>query len=98
MRMLFHEIGFGEVGGWMEFLLLEAGLNATGACAGGFADAAGGMGLPATAGESGPANSVGEAASPAMGILRPGIWKKCSSGRTRPKQRMLRQRINRQRA
>src|SRR5208282_4065614 len=98
MRRLFHETGFGEVGGWREFTLLEAGLIATGVCAGGFADAAGGVGLPATASESGPANSPGKAALPAMGILRPGIWKKCSSGKTRPKQRMLRQRISRQRA
>jgi len=96
--MLSHETGFGEVGGWREFTLLEVGLTATGVCAGCATDAASWIGLMAAVGESELANSVVEAASLAIGILSPGIWKKCSSGRARPKQRMLRQRINRQRA
>ena len=37
-------------------------------------------------------------AFPAIGILIPGIWKKCRKGSARPKQKMPRQRINRQRA
>src|ERR1039458_2861055 len=98
MRMLPHETGFREVGGWREFALPEVGLAATVVCAGCAMVAVGRIELTAAIGEIEVANSTVEALSLVMGILIPGTWKNCSRGRTRPKQRMLRQRINRQRA
>src|ERR1035438_4899135 len=94
-----HETGFSEVGGARVFVPLADGAAAIGVCVGcAIADTAGWIWLTAVPGAGEPTNPVVPAASMVIGILRPGTGKKCSSGRTRPKHRMPRQRINRQRA
>src|ERR1019366_5508430 len=92
MRKLAQETCFGGDDNWRELTLLAVGLLATFVCVGCTMLKAGCVGLSAVTGDAGLADSDAESMSLPIGILMPGIWINCSSGRTRPKQRRLRHR------